>query len=766
MLQDLNDSQKKAVGHVQGPLLVLAGAGVGKTRVVTFRIAKLLEMGIFPSQILAVTFTNKAADEMRSRVQSLTQKNVLTCTFHSLGVRILKESITTLGYQENFTIYDEQDSLELLKNCLLEKNLWMEEKGFLKAIQAKISDAKNNLIDPEKVCFPPKDIQDTNERVFLQIFPFYQQKLKEYNAVDFDDLLFLPVKIIQQFPDLKERYQDRWKYLLVDEYQDTNFAQYTLVKILGEKNQNICVVGDPDQSIYAWRGALYKNILNFDKDFPKATVISLEQNYRSTNTILNAANSLIQHNIRQYDKKLWSQLEEGNKVIKFIADSDREEAEFVIQKVLAFHQKNLIPLKDIAIFYRTNSQSRLFEDLLLQKKVPYIIFGGLSFYQRREIKDLLSFLKLCLFDADFLSFCRAINIPKKGIGNSTLQKLNLFAEQQKMPILQALIPLCNSSTIENLKLSEKQKIGIKNFLNLIFSLRVFMQNHSLPELISETIERTGYLSYLKEDPLSFDDRKANIEEFLVKAYQWQEEKKSSHLIQFLEDLSLFSALDVSRNIEGVQLMTLHNSKGLEFSVVFIVGMEEDLFPLTHSQGRDLEEERRLCYVGMTRAKKHLHLSCSRLRFLWGNLREMIPSRFIQEIAKEYVQNVSPYPSDEEEEEKEEDDDGNVVVIEENITERNVREKNFIKRNVTKENGTEEKFRERNVREKKGIEENVTEKKQFSFFVGDKVFHSTLGKGIVKKCYQTSMGETFDVFFEKDKALYSLVGKYAKLSSAT
>lgn len=587
---NLNQEQRKAVEHREGPLLVIAGAGSGKTRIVAERIVKLLSSGIDPSSILALTFTNKAAKEMKDRINS----NVLTCTFHSLGARILRESIDVLGYEKNFLIYDEEDSFKVLKSFINEGDF-----SSLKEVKERISKIKNDLLE-------------TSDELFL----YYQSLLKKYNAVDFDDLLYLPIKILQN-EDIRKFYQNKWNFLLVDEYQDTNFAQYMLIKILSENHKNIFAVGDPDQSIYSWRGARYQNILNFEQDFPNSKVITLEHNYRSTNTILSAANSLIKHNFNRPAKNLWSTLEEGEKISLFSGDNEKEEAKFILNRVLVHREK--MALNEMAIFYRTNAQSRVFEDVFLKSKIPYIIYGGLSFYERKEIKDIVAFLRQLASPSDFVSFERIVNIPKRGIGKATLEKL-----KNKLPL-----------KLSELSLPSKQLATLNSYIQLMSSLN---PHNKISKLIIEIVDKTGYLDYLKEDKESFEDRKANINELIAKAIEWEDETENNSLENFLEELALISPLDKKEEKNSIKLMTLHNSKGLEFELVFMTGMEEDLFPHINSKDNpeDIEEERRLCYVGMTRAKKKLYITSSRNRYLWNFNKTMRPSRFLKEIEKQYT----------------------------------------------------------------------------------------------------------------------------------
>ncbi len=633
MQNTLNPQQNKAVHHIDGPLLVLAGAGSGKTRVVTHRIAHLIEIGIDPSQILAVTFTNKAAEEMRHRIRTLKNVHVLASTFHSLGARILRESIHALGYQPTFAIYDEEDSEKLLKNCLDQLGVG-GDKALLKETRLYISSAKNDILSPEKI---------GKNDILTQVYSLYQKKLKECNALDFDDLLFLTVKLLQEFEDIRKIYQNRWRYVLIDEYQDTNIAQYTLAKILVATHQNIFAVGDPDQSIYSWRGARYQNILNFENDFPGAIVITLDQNYRSTNTILKAANALIQQNENRFEKKLWSRLGEGDKIGLYLGHNERQEAEFVANRILRHLSLDCSSLNDIAVFYRTNAQSRTFEDAFLSKRILYKIIGGISFYERKEVKDLLSYLRLVISNADLISFLRTINVPKRGIGAASLDKIVLAANNYSMPILTFCEELLDRPDLcPDLKLGPKQKEGLKNYLRTIHFLRNEGPKLKICELLKEVISSTGYLAYLQQDPETAQDRKENIDELLGKATEWEEESENPTLEKFLEELALRVPIQEDASTPAIKMMTLHNSKGLEFPVVFFVGLEEDLLP--HINTKDdpsaIEEERRLCYVGMTRAKKNLYLSLATYRYMWGTERLMRPSRFLYEIPSEYTMQLS------------------------------------------------------------------------------------------------------------------------------
>jgi DNA helicase-2/ATP-dependent DNA helicase PcrA len=675
-LEELNHEQKLAVEHVEGPALVLAGAGSGKTRVVTFRITHLLSLGVPASAIVAVTFTNKAAQEMRSRVEKLAKASILTCTFHSLCARILRESIDVLGYERNFTIYDEEDSEKLLKECLGELKL---DKDLFKTLRHEISQAKNNLT-------PIKE----------PLFDLYQQKLKAYKALDFDDLLYLTVKLFREHPEVLKKYQARWSFILIDEYQDTNPAQHMLIKLLGAEHNNIFAVGDPDQSIYSWRGATVSNILEFDREFPGARIIRLEQNYRSKSTILNAANALISHNTGRLEKNLWSDLGIGEKITLTTCDTERQEADFVVRKL----QTVGVPLSECVIFYRTNFQSRVFEDALIRSRIPYVIVGGLSFYARKEVKDLLAFLRVASSSADFLSFSRTINLPKRGIGDTTIDKLRDESYSRQMPIFEFCHEVCEGKI--PFKLSPKQMDGLKSYVDVISSLKsMATTGASISSLISEAIDRTRIIDSLKEDPISYFERRENLSELVSTAAEWESLHPEPSLTAFLEELSLKSSSEKGDpETNSVRMMTLHNGKGLEFKVVFLVGLEEDLLPHINSKEKPeaVEEERRLCYVGMTRAKELLFLTTCRTRFLWGGSRYMRPSRFLAEIPPEYL--LKPQTSSEETSE--------------------------------------------------------------SFQPGDTVYHRDFGTGIIQKAYPTSLGETYDILFTESQTLRSLVAKYARL----
>lgn len=700
-MDPLNPQQQIAVEHVEGPLLVLAGAGSGKTRIVTYRVAHLLQLGVPSAEILAVTFTNKAADEMRHRILQLTQKAVLTCTFHSLCARVLRESISALGYSRDFAIYDEEDSEKVLKECFASLGM-KEDKGDLKNFRFQISQAKNNLIEPEQLAKEEKALQE--------VYTLYQRRLKEYNALDFDDLLFQTVQLFRSHLEILEQYQKRWSFVLIDEYQDTNAAQYTIAKLLAEKHKNVFAVGDPDQSIYSWRGANIHNILNFESDFPGAKVIPLEQNYRSRSNILEAANALIRHNSSRFEKNLWSDRGQGEKIGLYLAENDHAEADFVVKQLYRLYRDKGVSLNDCVIFYRTNFQSRIFEDHLLREKVPYVIVGGLSFYQRREIKDMLALLRVVLSGTDFLAFARTINLPKRGLGEATLLKLRDFAQGIGKNLFDACQDIAENRAV--FKLSQKQSEGLREYVRVVSTLRERVaQGKPLHEILSEALELSRYLEYLREDPESYEERRGNIEELVTKAAEWEQEVEHPSLAAFLEELTLKSSADEKDPTTAhVRLMTLHNGKGLEFSAVFLVGMEEELFPHANAQDSPeaLEEERRLCYVGMTRAKEYLFLTASRYRYLWGMPRMMRPSRFLKEIPEEFLDAYHLSS------------------------------------------------------QTRGREDVSYDSEEETFEVGATVFHKDFGVGTVQKVYRTSLGLTYDVFFPQANTMRSLVAKFAKL----
>lgn len=621
-IDNLNEMQKEAVLHEEGPMLVLAGAGSGKTKVLTSRIANLIDTGISPANILAITFTNKAAKEMKERVVNLVGNDaryIQISTFHSLGLRIIKENYEFLGYDKNFIILDSDDTLTIVKKLMKELN--MDPKFYnAKMIRNKISSAKNELVDTKqfsKIEFDTK---------IVSLYKKYQEKLKQGNSVDFDDLLILPIKLFKESKAILENYQERYKYILIDEYQDTNEAQYIFSKMLASKYKNIFVVGDNDQAIYAFRGANFKNILNFEKDYPDCKTILLEENYRSTQNILNAANSVIKHNKKRKDKNLWSNNDIGEKIKYIKTDDEKKEGDFVTREIKKLVKDKKISYDDIAILYRTNAQSRSIEEAMLKANLPYKIIGSFYFYSRKEIKDLLCYLRLINNPHDDVSLTRVINVPKRGIGNITLGNITSAAEENNISMFDAI--------------SSGKELAFKQ---IILTLQETCKNLSLTEMVDEVLNKTGMKEELtKEKTLENEIRLENLEEFKSITKNYEDEFGEISLDDFLNEISLAS--DVTEHTDGtnkISLMTVHAVKGLEFDYVFVIGMEEGIFPHYNSinEGTNdaIEEERRLCYVAITRAKKELWIINCKKRLLYGQTNCNPPSRFISEIDKKYIE---------------------------------------------------------------------------------------------------------------------------------
>ena len=619
-LDKLNDKQKEAVLHMDGPCLVIAGAGSGKTKVLTTRIANLIDSGVSPYNILAITFTNKAAKEMRERLELLVpNNNAFVGTFHSFGVRIIRENYDLLGLNRNFTILDSDDVTTIIKRIMKEKNI--DSKECAPAyIRNRISFIKNENMSIAEI---EKFFNTPAEKIAYEVYKEYINILKNNNSVDFDDLLLLPVKLFKNNPEVLEKYQDRFKYILIDEYQDTNEVQYSLTKLLAKKHQNIFIVGDPDQSIYMFRGANYKNILNFEKDYKNAVVIPLEENYRSTSNILNAANSVIRNNKERKEKNLWSSKGDGVKVKYLRAYDEKNEVDLVISEIKKLLESGY-KKKDIAIFYRTNGQARVVEEQFLKANLPYKVVGSFYFYARKEIKDLICYLRLILNSDDEISLRRVINVPKRKIGPSTINNLENMARAMNVSMFEA---------IETGKELE--------FKNLILELRKDSESLSLTELIDDILDKSGMRKeYETEGSLEADLRLENLEEFKSITASFEEQTGSVNLGDFLEEISLVA--DISEHKESndeVTLMTIHSAKGLEFDVVFLIGMEEGIFPHQNAfvEENGIEEERRLCYVGITRAREKLYLTNAKRRMLYGRENINQPSRFINEIDEQYIE---------------------------------------------------------------------------------------------------------------------------------
>lgn len=645
-ISKLNPEQKKAVEAVDGPLLIMAGAGSGKTRVLTHRIAYLVaSRKAAPWSILAITFTNKAAREMQQRVEQLvgtSARDIWVSTFHSMCVRILRRDIARIGFTNNFTILDSTDQLSVIRNCMKELNI--DTKKFEpKGIQAAMGSAKNELISPEQF---DKKIGDYMHDVTAKVYRLYQRKLKSNNSLDFDDLIMMTIQLFKEEPEVLEHYQHKFQFIHVDEYQDTNRAQYMLCKMIAERHHRICVVGDGDQSIYGWRGADITNILNFEQDYPEAMTILLEQNYRSTSNILNAANKVIANNKGRKPKNLWTSKDDGAKIQLYQADTEHEEGYFItseIKKAIATGKKKYL---DHAILYRANAQSRVIEEILIKSEIPYKIFGGIKFYDRKEIKDILAYLRLISNPNDDISLVRIINVPKRAIGDTTVDKLTRMALQNDQSIFEMLL-----DHLDELEVSPRTKKALSEFCDLISNLYRMVEYITVTELTEKLLELTQYRAELdKEGTLESKSRLENIEEFLSVTLEFEKrnEDEDRSLLSFLTDLALIADIDlmgkdpeVVVDNNAVVLMTMHSAKGLEFPIVFIAGMEEGIFPHSRTlmDPDEMEEERRLAYVGITRAEEQLFLTCSRMRTLFGKTSSNMPSRFLKEIPDE-VKEVS------------------------------------------------------------------------------------------------------------------------------
>lgn len=634
----LNPQQAEAVINTEGPMLIMAGAGSGKTKVLTCRVANLLQKGVRPYRILAITFTNKAAAEMRERVNNMSgpaAKDVWLFTFHAFCARFLRMEIDKLpGYGGNFAIYDTADSQNLIKQILKEMNL--DDKRFQPSgILSRISNAKNALQDAAAFA---RQAGDFYEQKVADIYSRYEQKLQLNNALDFDDLLMLSIKLLQENKEVREKYQDRFDYLLVDEYQDTNHAQYLLTKFLAAKHRNICVVGDADQSIYGWRGADIQNILDFEKDYPDAKVIKLEQNYRSTQIILDAANAVIENNTGRKPKNLWTENKSGADIIYFQAVDERDEARFVIEQLQNLQRTENKKLGDMAILYRTNTQSRIFEEMLIKSGISYNMVGGLKFYERKEIKDIIAYLRVIFNPADSLSLLRIINVPKRGIGDASLTKIQAYAAANNVSLFEAV---SNAAAIDGL--SSRFVSKLDDLAGIIFELMNLANEAPVEDLIDRVLRDTGYLEELENERTpQAQSRIDNLHELISVAQEFAASEEENNLENFLAHVALVSDIDDTElGEDAITLMTLHSSKGLEFPVVFLVGMEEGLFPhaRTLMDETEIEEERRLCYVGITRAKEKLFLSSTKMRTIYGNTVTYPPSRFLQEIPARLVKTI-------------------------------------------------------------------------------------------------------------------------------
>lgn len=635
LLTGLNKEQQQAVQHTEGPLLILAGAGSGKTKVLTVRIAHLLAQGVNPYEILAITFTNKAAKEMKSRVEGLVgdvANRIWLSTFHSFCAKFLRFELDNfLGYNSNFTIYDTSDSQAVIKAAL--KALNLDDKYYpVGAMIAAISDAKNKLLFASDF---RKQARDFYQQKVADVYEYYERELRKNNALDFDDLLLVAVKLLQSNEAVLDKYSKRFRYVMIDEYQDTNHAQYLLAKLLASHWKNIAVVGDADQSIYAWRGADIQNILDFEKDYPNCTSIKLEQNYRSTKIILDAANAVIENNEGRPKKNLWTDKTEGAKIQHFTAQSEHEEAAFIGDTIAKKHDIHGVPYGDMAILYRTNAQSRVLEEALIKRALPYTMVGGTKFYDRKEIKDVLAYLRVLYNPFDDLSLLRIINVPKRSIGATTVAKLQDYARANGTSLFMTLTQLHLVDTIKG-----KTKEKLEEFGILIFTLVAEMEDRTVLDILESILDRTGYLAQLEESTDPQDQARAeNIGELLSVAKDFQDTNPSGTVEDFLEQVALVNDVDSFEQEESkVTLMTLHAAKGLEFPIVFLGGLEEGLFPHSRTlmNPEEIEEERRLAYVGITRAEKELYISNATTRTVFGRTSSYLPSRFIDEIPEELV----------------------------------------------------------------------------------------------------------------------------------
>ncbi|TEB04659.1 ATP-dependent DNA helicase PcrA [Pelotomaculum schinkii] len=630
LLSQLNPDQREAVVYGDGPLLVLAGAGSGKTKVLTSRVAYLLqEMRVSPRQILAITFTNKAAQEMKGRVAELAPeaaRDLWICTFHAACLRILRRQVEFYGRDRNFVIYDTDDQLTLVKECM--KDLALDDKKFPpRAVAAVISQAKNQLYSPVDFEQRAYDILSRNA---ASVYHRYQEKIRQNNAVDFDDLIFLTVRLFRDYPQVLSYYQERFRHILVDEYQDTNHAQYVLVNLLAKTSRNLFVVGDPDQGIYSWRGADIKNIMSFERDYPEAKVIKLEQNYRSTSAILDAANHLIRNNSNRKEKRLWTAAGPGAPLVNYFGEHEHAEADFVVSRIIRLKELENRKYGDFAVFYRTHAQSRVFEDILVRAGIPYIIIGGQKFYERKEIKDILAYLRLILNQFDAISLARVVNVPRRGIGQASLSKIIAFAGEKGISPVEAM---AGAAGVAGLTVKARAAgAALGEFIQRLAEESI---NLTVTELARTVMEETGYRQELvAEDTVESRTRLEYLDEFLSATGEFDRLAEEKDLRSFLENIALVTDMDnLDEEIDRVSLMTLHSAKGLEFPVVFVTGLEEGVFPHSRSllDPGEMEEERRLCYVGLTRARERLYLTHCWKRTLYGAERYNKPSRFLEEI---------------------------------------------------------------------------------------------------------------------------------------
>ena len=643
IIEKLNPAQREAVENTEGPVLILAGAGSGKTRVLTTRIGYLMEdKNVKAENILAITFTNKAANEMRERVEETLEgtdtKEMWITTFHSCCVRILRKSINKIGYNRSFVIYDSPDQITLIKDCMRELNI--SDKAFdPKYVLSCISNAKDKLYSPKK--YMKLNEGDISKTKIGEIYALYQDRLKRNSALDFDDLIMKTVELFNECPDVLDFYRNKFRYIMVDEYQDTSKAQYELIKLLAKQHQNICVVGDDDQSIYGWRGADIRNILEFERDYDNVKIVKLEQNYRSTQVILDAANHVIANNTERKRKRLWSDKKEGQLIKIQLAENEIEEGDFISNTINYMRRYEDRQYKDFAVLYRANAQARSVEDALNRAGIPYNIYGGIKFYERKEIKDIIAYLRVIQNPQDDISLKRIINVPRRGIGLRTIEKIEDRASLKEESIYSVLIDIEDNSDI-----SRKARASISEFVDLMSTLRSFTEVYTVSQVIEKVLDVTGYKDeLLKEKNNEGEDRLENLQELISVALEFESQSEDKSLETFLTNIALNAEPDSEEETEDrVSLMTIHSSKGLEFPVVFLAGMEERIFPIARAiqsmKDSDIEEERRLCYVGITRAKEELFLTLTRKRTLYGRTNPSIASRFIEELPTECIERLN------------------------------------------------------------------------------------------------------------------------------
>ncbi len=762
LIEGLNDKQKEAVLNTDGPCLVIAGAGSGKTKVLTHKIAYLMaEKNIKPWNILAITFTNKAANEMKQRVENLVgeaAKDMWIGTFHSICVRILRKTIDRIGFDSSFLIFDTSDQKTLIKECM--KTLKIDDKMFTdKSVLAEISNGKNEMLEPK--AYMVKYAGDFRREKIGEIYELYQKRLKENNAIDFDDIINFTIKILTENPDILEYYSEKFKYILVDEYQDTNKAQFTLVTILASRYGNITVVGDNDQGIYSFRGADISNILNFEKDYPGTKIIKLEQNYRCTGNILNAANAVIKHNENKYEKKLWTQNDEGELPTIHRADDEYDEGRYIVEQINHLKREEYFIISDFVILYRMNSQSRAIEEILRREDIPYKIVGGLKFYERKEIKDIISYLRLIYNPSDNISLKRVINEPKRGIGKTSVDNVQEISENTGTSMFE-IIKNAEQYGLNRLKANSQE------FINLIEEMRSKINDLSISEIIKETLNKSGYVKALEaEDTTEAESRIQNLEEFLTVAIEFEEQEAENSLADFLEGITLSSDIDGMEETEdSVTLMTLHSAKGLEFNTVFLVGMEEGIFPGYKSIGepKELEEERRLFYVGITRAKRYLYLTCSRKRTIFGSTSYNAISRFVNEIPKDLLNGYEETFEEKEESFKDSSykweygSSSNKVStyrLEEN------KEKSYATKNLSLSNSgyqfrTAESFLNSINNKKQNSGVDISKYKE-----GQRVYHKKFGEGTINKIEPEGEDYKIEICFDK-AGTKRLMAKFAGL----